>query len=529
MELKDIMAQLESAVTGIKKDLDQKVLFESLGLKPEHPGAFDGEWLGSGELLTVTTPIDGSVIGTVRQATVEEYDRVCARAHEAFLKWRSVPAPKRGEVVRQLGEELRKYKKALGALVTLEMGKIRAEGEGEVQEMIDICDFAVGLSRQLYGLTMPSERPGHRMYEQWHPLGVVGVISAFNFPVAVWSWNAALAWVCGDSTLWKPSSQTPLTAIACVKIAARVFERNGYDPALASLVIGKGSTVGDHMLHDKRVPLISATGSCNMGYRVGSIVGQRLGRTILELGGNNAIIVSEHADLDMALRAILFGAVGTAGQRCTSTRRIIVHASRYDELRDRLVKAYATVPIGDPLDAKTLMGPLVNPGAVEDFVAAVAKVKQEGGNILCGGERLSGENYPGGCYVTPCIAEAENHYQIVQDETFSCILYLIKYNTMDEALALHNGVPQGLSSAIFTTNFLEAERFLSPAGSDCGIANVNIGTSGAEIGGAFGGEKETGGGRESGSDSWKAYMRRQTNTLNYSAELPLAQGIKFGE
>jgi aldehyde dehydrogenase (NAD+) len=529
MELKDIMAQLETAITGLKKDLDQKVLFESLGLKPEHPGAFCGEWFGSGDVLNVTTPIDGSQIGSVRQATAEEYDRVCTRAHEAFLKWRTVPAPKRGEVVRQLGEELRKYKKALGALVTLEMGKIRAEGEGEVQEMIDICDFAVGLSRQLYGCTMPSERPGHRMCEQWHPLGVVGVISAFNFPVAVWSWNAALAWACGDSVLWKPSSQTPLTAIACTKIAARVLERNGYDPALASLVIGKGSTVGERMLHDKRVPLVSATGSCAMGYRVGSIVGQRLGRTILELGGNNAIIVSEHADLDIALRAILFGAVGTAGQRCTSTRRIIVHASKYDELRDRLVKAYGTVPIGDPLDAKTLMGPLVSTGAVDDMLAAVAKVKQEGGTILCGGEHLSGENYPGGCYVTPCIAEAQNHFQIVQDETFAPILYLIKYNTMDEAIALHNGVPQGLSSAIFTQNLLEAERFLCAAGSDCGIANVNIGTSGAEIGGAFGGEKETGGGRESGSDSWKAYMRRQTNTINYTTELPLAQGIKFGE
>ncbi|MBN2083430.1 aldehyde dehydrogenase family protein [bacterium] len=513
---------------GIKKDIDQAVLYESLGLKKENPGAFNGEWLGTGDLLKVLSPIDGAELGTVKQCTATEYEQVMAKAHAAFLAWRMVPAPKRGEVVRQLGEELRRYKKALGALVSLEMGKIRAEGEGEVQEMIDICDFAVGLSRQLYGLSMHSERPGHRMYEQWHPLGVVGVISAFNFPVAVWAWNAALAWVCGDAVLWKPSSSTPLTAIACTKIAARVFARNGYDPALASLIIGKGSVVGELMLHDKRVPLVSATGSCAMGYRVGSVVGERLGRTILELGGNNAIIVTPQADMDLAVRAILFGAVGTAGQRCTSTRRIICHDSMFDTLRDRLVSAYQQVKIGDPLDPATLMGPLVNVGAVDDMLAAIEKVKAAGGTVLCGGEKLSGEAYPGGCYVTPCIAEAKNDYQIVQDETFAPILYLIRYKELDEAIALHNAVPQGLSSAIFTTNLLEAEQFLSHAGSDCGIANVNIGTSGAEIGGAFGGEKETGGGRESGSDSWKAYMRRQTNTINWSKELPLAQGIEFG-
>lgn len=529
MELTEMLKKLEDAVMGVKKDIDQAVLFDALGIKKENPGAFNGEWFGSGDSLDATSPIDGSALALVKQCTAEEYEKVAARAHEAFLSWRTVPAPKRGEVVRQLGEELRKYKKALGALVTLEMGKIRAEGEGEVQEMIDICDFAVGLSRQLYGLTMHSERPGHRMYEQWHPLGVVGVISAFNFPVAVWAWNAALAWVCGDAVLWKPSSSTPLTGIACTRIAARVFERNGYDPALSSLIIGRGSVVGEQLIYDKRVPLVSATGSCEMGYRVGSVVGKRLGRTILELGGNNAIIVTPHADLDMAVRAIVFGAVGTAGQRCTSTRRIICHESIFDTLRDRLVKVYEQVNIGDPLANGTLMGPLVNEAAVEEMMQAIVRVKQEGGSILYGGERLKGKSYPGGCYVTPCIAEAKNEFQIVQDETFAPVLYLIRYSDLDEAIAIHNGVPQGLSSAIFTTNLLEAERFLSHAGSDCGIANVNIGTSGAEIGGAFGGEKETGGGRESGSDSWRAYMRRQTNTINWSTELPLAQGIEFGK
>ncbi|MEW6249472.1 MAG: aldehyde dehydrogenase family protein [Planctomycetota bacterium] len=540
-------------------------LLKKLGLDQTNSGGFCGEWLGSGPRLDVITPIDGTTIGTVTQVTEAEYDRIVDRAHAAFLKWRTVPAPKRGELIRQLGVRLRAVKKELGALVTLEMGKIRAEGEGEVQEMIDICDFACGLSRQLYGLTMHSERPSHRMYEQWHPLGVVGVISAFNFPVAVWSWNAALAAVCGDSTLWKPASKTPLTAIATVKLAAEVCQANGVDPAIFSLVIGRGGTVGEKLLHDKRIPLVSATGSCQMGYRVGEVVGKRLGRTILELGGNNAIIVTPSANLDMAIRAILFGAVGTAGQRCTSTRRIIVHEAVREELVSRLVQAYKSVPIGNPLKEGTLMGPLVTQEAVADMQRAIGRIRGEGGEVLYGGEKLSGAEYPGGHYVKPCIAAARNEFKIVQEETFAPILYIIRYgrdqgtkgpkdqgegsrerggaganaaggtcarfyvDDLDEAIRLHNGVPQGLSSAIFTTNLLEAERFLSAAGSDCGIANVNIGTSGAEIGGAFGGEKETGGGRESGSDSWKAYMRRQTNTLNWGTELPLAQGIKFGD
>jgi aldehyde dehydrogenase (NAD+) len=506
-----------------------KKILKQLGIEDENPGGFCGDWLGSGDALEVHTPIDGSLLARVTQVTPEEYERVAARAHQAFLSWRQLPAPKRGEVVRQLGNALRDLKEPLGALVTIEMGKIRAEGEGEVQEMIDICDFAVGLSRQLYGLTMHSERPGHRMYEQWHPLGVVGVISAFNFPVAVWSWNCAIAAVCGDATLWKPSSKVPLTAIACTRIAERVCRANDVDPAIFSLVIGRGSTVGEALLADPRVKLVSATGSCRMGHRVGEVVHKRLGRTILELGGNNAIIVTPHANLDLAVPAILFGAVGTAGQRCTSTRRIIVHDSVAEALVDRLKKAYAQVRIGDPLEKDTLMGPLIDAAAVEDMMAALERVKQEGGTVVCGGERLDGAQYPGGGYVTPGIVEARNDYAIVQEETFAPILYIIRYDTLDEAIALHNGVPQGLSSAIFTRDLLEAEQFLSAAGSDCGIANVNIGTSGAEIGGAFGGEKETGGGRESGSDAWKAYMRRQTNTINYSTELPLAQGIRFGE
>jgi len=510
-----------------------------LGIQDVNSGGFNGEWIGSGPELEVITPIDGSRIATVQQVTEDEYDRIVERAHEAFLVWRTVPAPKRGDLVRQLGNRLREVKSDLSQLVTLEMGKIVAEGEGEVQEMVDICDFAVGLSRQLYGLTMQSERPDHRMFEQWHPLGVVGVITAFNFPVAVWSWNTALATVCGDSVLWKPSSQTPLTAIACTKIAQQIAEENDVDPAIFSLVVGKGSTVGDRLLHDRRIPLISATGSCQMGYRVGSVVGKRLGRTILELGGNNAVIVTPSANLEMAIRTILFGAVGTAGQRCTSTRRIIVHESLRDELVNRLVRAYEGIPIGDPRDPDILMGPLVTRAAVQDLQNAIERVQKEGGEILYGGEPLDGPDYPGGHYVRPCIAAAKNEYEIVQEETFAPILYIISYGTksatpqqavseIEEAIALHNGVPQGLSSGIFTENVREAETFLSSRGSDCGIANVNVGTSGAEIGGAFGGEKETGGGRESGSDSWKAYMRRQTNTVNWSTELPLAQGLKFG-
>jgi aldehyde dehydrogenase (NAD+) len=511
-----------------------------LGIEDVNLGGFGGEWVGSGPELEVITPIDGSRIATVQQVTEEEYDEVVARAHAAFAHWSTVPAPRRGEIVRLLGNKLREYKQELGQLVTLEMGKILAEGEGEVQEMIDICDFATGLSRQLYGLQMQSERVDHRMFEQWHPLGVVGVISAFNFPVAVWSWNTAIAAVCGDPVVWKPASKTPLTAIACTKIAQQVAEENDVDPAIFSLVIGKGSTVGERLLADTRIPLVSATGSTPVGRRVAEVVNTRFGRTILELGGNNAIVVTPSANLDMALRAILFGAVGTAGQRCTSTRRIIVHAAVKDELVRRLVKAYGGIRIGDPRDPDTLMGPLVTTGAVEDLQNAIRRVNEEGGEILYGGEPLDGERYPGGHYVKPCIAEADNGYAIVQEETFAPILYIIAYGNasasaseavdeISEALALHNDVPQGLSSAIFTENMREAEYFLSNRGSDCGIANVNIGTSGAEIGGAFGGEKETGGGRESGSDAWKAYMRRQTNTVNWSTDLPLAQGIKFGD
>ena len=502
-------------------------ILSKLGIEKENRGGFCGEWVGGGGKLDSVSPIDGQLIASVTQCTAEDYEHIAARAHAALIEWRKVPAPQRGELVRRLGNALREVKHELGALVTIEMGKIIAEGEGEVQEMIDICDFAVGLSRQLYGITMPSERPDHQMYEQWHPLGTIGIISAFNFPVAVWSWNAAIAAVCGDTMIWKPSSKTPLTGLACTRIAERVCRDNGYDPAIFSLVIGRGSTIGEQLIADRRIPLVSATGSCRMGYRIGEVVGKRLGRTILELGGNNAIIVTPHANLDLTIPAILFGAVGTAGQRCTSTRRIIVHESLKGELVKRLVNAYGQVPIGNPLDGGTLMGPMIDPGAVEDMFAAIERVKQAGGKILCGGERLGGEQYAGGCYVTPAIAEARNEWEIVQEETFAPLLYIIPYKEFDEAVALHNGVPQGLSSACFTDSVQEASRFLSYRGSDCGIANINIGTSGAEIGGAFGGEKETGGGRESGSDSWKAYMRRQTNTINWSPELPLAQGIRF--
>jgi len=506
-----------------------KNLLAKLDIEAQNPGGFCGEWIGGGAPLESVSPINGKSIGSVAQVTPEEYDRIVDRAYEAHLKWRTTPAPVRGETIRQLGNALREQKDNLGALVTWEMGKIFAEGAGEVQEMIDICDFSVGLSRQLYGLTMPSERPGHRMCEQWHPLGNVGVISAFNFPVAVWAWNAALASVCGDSVVWKPSSQTPLTAVACIKIAEKVCKATGVDPALFSLVIGPGRSIGEALINDRRIPLVSATGSCKMGYRVGEVVGKRLGGTILELGGNNAIIVSQEADMKLAIPAIMFGAVGTAGQRCTSTRRVIVHESLRAQLVEKLIAAYGQVRIGNPIEEGTLMGPLIDGAAVETFLAAITSLKNEGGEILCGGQKLEGDKYPGGCYVTPCIAAARNEYKIVQDETFAPILYIIDYKDFDDALRMHNDVPQGLSSAIFTKNLLEAERFLTAAGSDCGIANVNIGTSGAEIGGAFGGEKETGGGRESGSDAWKAYMRRQTNTINYSTELPLAQGIKFGD
>jgi aldehyde dehydrogenase (NAD+) len=452
---------------------------------------------------------------------------VILKAQEAFKAWRQVPAPKRGEVVRQLAERIRFYKEPLGKLVSYEMGKSLQEGLGEVQEMIDICDFAVGLSRQLYGLTMHSERPGHRMYEQYHPLGIVGIISAFNFPVAVWNWNTALAWVCGDVCVWKPSEKTPITAIACQQITKEVFDANDVPEGVSSLIIG-GADLGKLMAEDTRVPLVSATGSTRMGKSVGAAVGARLGRSLLELGGNNAIIITPSADLKMVVPGAVFGAVGTAGQRCTSTRRLIIHEEIYDKVKESLTKAYAQLRIGNPLDQNNHVGPLIDKMAVDMYLAALENAVKEGGKILVEGGVLSGEGYDSGCYVKPAIVEAENHFQIVQHETFAPILYIMKYaGGVENAIKLQNGVPQGLSSAIMTNSLKESEAFLSYAGSDCGIANVNIGTSGAEIGGAFGGEKETGGGRESGSDAWKVYMRRQTNTINYSDSLPLAQGIKF--
>ncbi len=504
----------------------QKVL-KALSIEKSNLGASTGsKWLkGGGKELSSLSPVDGKLIATADTANAKTYEKVMQTATKAFADWRTVPAPKRGEIVRQIGDELRIHKAELGALVSYEMGKSLQEGLGEVQEMIDICDFAVGLSRQLYGLTMHSERPQHRMYEQWHPLGVVGIISAFNFPVAVWSWNAALAWVCGDVCVWKPSSKVPLTAIACQKIAANVFKRNNIPEGVSCLVLGNES--GDLLNNDPRVPLVSFTGSTRIGRHVSQTVAGRFGRTILELGGNNAIIVSEHADLNMVLVGTVFGAVGTAGQRCTSTRRLIVHESVYDKTISVLKKAYAQLKIGNPLDEKNHVGPLIDKKATEDYMNAIERAKQEGGKVLVAGGVLTGKGYESGCYVKPCIIEAENHFEIVQEETFAPILYVLKYKNIDEAIAMQNNVPQGLSSAIFTSNIRESELFLSAAGSDCGIANVNIGTSGAEIGGAFGGEKETGGGRESGSDAWKAYMRRQTNTINYSTKLPLAQGIKF--
>ncbi len=506
-------------------------LLKKLGIKKKNFGASTGlKWYGSekGEELKIYSPIDGKYLASVYQATEKDYSKVVAKAHEAYLKWQKVPAPKRGEIVRAIGDALRDHKDNLGKLVTYEMGKSIQEGWGEVQEMIDICDFAVGQSRQLYGFTMHSEREQHRMYDQYHPLGVVGIISAFNFPVAVWAWNAMLATVCGDSNLWKPSSKTPLTAIAVQNILADVIKKYKVPEGLFSLVIGRGSSVGDSMVSDKRVPLVSITGSSGVGKRAAQKIAGRFGKYILELGGNNAIILTPDTDLKMAIPAIVFGAVGTAGQRCTSTRRIIVHESIYEQVKRSVSKAYKGLKIGSPMDQSNHVGPLIDKAAVEDFTNALKRAKAEGGNIVCGGKVLSGKGYESGCYVTPAFVEAENHYEIVQEETFAPILYLIKYKgDVSNAIEIHNNVVQGLSSAIFTTNLREAEQFLSHWGSDCGIANVNIGTSGAEIGGAFGGEKETGGGRESGSDAWKAYMRRQTNTINYSKELPLAQGIKF--
>ena len=502
---------------------------EQLGIKEINNGACTGaEWIETkGDIIESYTPADGSLIAKIRQATADDYETVIKKAESAYQSWRMIPAPKRGEIVRQIGDALRANKEPLGRLVSLEMGKIYQEGLGEVQEMIDICDFAVGLSRQLYGLTMHSERSRHRMYEQWHPIGIVGVVSAFNFPVAVWSWNAMLAMVCGDVVVWKPSSKTMLCAIATHHIIADVLTKNNVPEGVVNLLAGGSKYIGDNFLADKRVPLISVTGSTRVGRRAAKIVGERLGRHLLELGGNNAIIISEKADLNLALPATVFGSVGTAGQRCTSTRRLIIHESIYTAFTEKLKAAYSHIRIGHPLDAKTLVGPLIDKGAVNDFVNAIEAAKKEGGKVIIGGDVLSGEGYESGCYVTPCIIEAENHFHIVQEETFAPILYIMKYKTLEEAIALQNNVPQGLSSSIFTRDMQEAENYLSHEGSDCGIANVNIGTSGAEIGGAFGGEKDTGGGRESGSDAWKVYMRRQTNTINYSSELPLAQGIKF--
>jgi aldehyde dehydrogenase (NAD+) len=504
-------------------------ILDRLNINAENNAFSIGSTWGSSAGATVkkiTSPVDGKTIAAVKMATAADYETAVKAAQQAFTVWRETPAPKRGDIVRQVGDALRKYKDDLGRLVSYEMGKSLQEGWGEVQEMIDICDFAVGQSRQLYGLTMHSERPLHRMYEQYHPLGVVGIISAFNFPVAVWSWNAALAWVCGNTCIWKPSEKTPLTAIACQHIVQEVFKANNIPDGVSCLVIGDRE-VGELMANDTRIPLVSATGSTRMGKAVATAVAGRLGRSLLELGGNNSIIITEDADLDMALIGAVFGAVGTAGQRCTTTRRLIIHESVYESFKQKLVKAYGQLRIGNPLDEHSHMGPLIDEDAVKLYLESIVKCKNEGGKFVVEGGKLEGAGYESGCYVKPCIAEVENHFAIVQHETFAPILYLIKYTTLDEAIALQNGVPQGLSSAIMTNNLREAEKFLSYAGSDCGIANVNIGTSGAEIGGAFGGEKETGGGRESGSDAWKVYMRRQTNTINYSTTLPLAQGIKF--
>lgn len=501
---------------------------QDLGINTNNPGVSSGiQWLASsGENIDSFSPVDGTKIGSTVATGQSAYNEVVRISLEGGKTWKQWPAPKRGEIVRQVGEALRQYKEPLGKLVSYEMGKSLQEGYGEVQEMIDICDFAVGLSRQLYGLTMHSERATHRMYEQWHPLGVVGIISAFNFPVAVWSWNAALAWVCGNTSIWKPSEKTPLCGIAIQKIVAAVFEKNNVPEGVNCLIQG-AREVGEWMSNDTRIPLISATGSTRMGKELSATVAARLGRSILELGGNNAIIISQHADLEMSLIGSVFGAVGTAGQRCTTTRRLIIHESVYNNFTSKLIKAYGQIKIGDPLNAHNHVGPLIDVAAVNMYLNAIEQCKQQGGHFLVEGGVIAGEGFESGCYVKPCIAEITNDLAIVQHETFAPILYVMKYNTLEEAIALQNGVPQGLSSSIMTLNMRESELFLSAMGSDCGIANVNIGTSGAEIGGAFGGEKETGGGRESGSDAWKAYMRRQTNTINWGNNLPLAQGIKF--
>ncbi len=515
---------MEAVITdfGIKEALDQ------LGVKDINEGTSTGSNnFSTGEILESFSPVDGKLIGKVKTTTKEDYEKLMTVATSTFKTWRKMPAPHRGEIVRQFGDKLRELKQPLGKLVSYEMGKSYQEGLGEVQEMIDICDFAVGLSRQLHGLTMHSERPGHRMYEQYHPLGVVGIISAFNFPVAVWAWNSALAWICGDVCVWKPSEKAPLCGIACQNIAAEVFKSNHLPEGISCLINGDFK-VGEMMTTDTRIPLISATGSTRMGKIVGKTVGERLGRSLLELGGNNAIIVTPDADIKMTVIGAVFGAVGTAGQRCTSTRRLIIHESIYDKVKNAVVDAYKQLRIGNPLDENNHVGPLIDKDAVQQYKAALEKVILEGGTMVVEGGVLEGEGYESGCYVQPAIAEADNSFEIVQHETFAPILYLLKYSgSVEDAIDVQNGVAQGLSSAIMTNNLKEAERFLSVAGSDCGIANVNIGTSGAEIGGAFGGEKETGGGRESGSDAWKVYMRRQTNTINYTDNLPLAQGIKF--
>lgn len=505
-----------------------KDILQQLGITSHNKGVSTGQlWLdGKGAPIESYSPVDGQLIAAVDSCSREAYDTVVETAQQAFLQWRTLPAPKRGEIVRQVGDALRAQKQALGKLVSYEMGKSLQEGYGEVQEIIDICDFAVGLSRQLYGLTMHSERPGHRMYEQWHPLGITAIISAFNFPVAVWSWNSMLAWVCGNVCIWKPSEKTPLCGIAVQHIISRVLQQNQVPEGVCCLVQG-GRELGEWMAADTRIPLVSATGSTRMGKAVAGAVAARLGKSILELGGNNAIIISQHADLDMALLGCVFGAVGTAGQRCTTTRRLIIHESVYETFRNKLVNAYRQLRIGNPLQEENHVGPLIDKDAVQAYLAAIEQCKAQGGRFVVEGGVLEGSGFESGCYVKPCIAEVRAGMPIVQQETFAPILYLMSYRELEEAIALHNAVPQGLSSAIMTLNLREAEQFLSAAGSDCGIANVNIGTSGAEIGGAFGGEKETGGGRESGSDAWKAYMRRQTNTLNWSTHLPLAQGIKF--
>ena len=506
---------------GIEKTL------KNLGISKENYGvSTGGDYFANGNFIESYSPTDGQLIAKVKTANAQDYQKVVETAKAAFKEFRMIPSPKRGELVRQFGLKLREYKEDLGKLVSYEMGKSLQEGLGEVQEMIDICDFAVGLSRQLHGYTMHSERPGHRMYEQYHPLGIVGIISAFNFPVAVWSWNTALSWICGNVTIWKPSEKTPLCGIACQNIISEVLKENNLPEGISSMIVGDHE-IGDQLVNDKNVALVSFTGSTKVGRIVGKNVAERFGKSILELGGNNAIIITENADLDMSIIGAVFGAVGTAGQRCTSTRRLIIHESVYDEVKNRLVKAYGQLKIGNPLDENNHVGPLIDQDAVNQYLNSIEKCKAEGGEFVVEGGVLDGAQYESGCYVKPCIAEVENSFEIVQHETFAPILYIMKYKNLEEAIEMQNDVPQGLSSAIMTQNLREAELFLSQAGSDCGIANVNIGTSGAEIGGAFGGEKETGGGRESGSDAWKYYMRRQTNTINYTTSLPLAQGIKF--